>query len=1191
MRVRLKRDELVRLMAASSLSQNHWALKLGFARGHWSEIVNGKHPYPSSRTRERMLEVFGVPFETLFVIEEGSVPETDLQFKLAIRPRYSLIRELAQGGMGTVHLAMDVPRGRQVALKVMSAEAVGGIGVHELLKEIALVARLQHPNILPLFDSGEAAGQPWYVMPWIRDGSLRDRLTREGRLTLAEALPLISAIAEALSHAHGEQVLHCDVKPENVLLQGRHPYLMDFGIARKLHSESREWIGVRRELDFSAGTPAYVSPEQASGELDLDPRSDGYSLACMVYEMLAGRVPFQGTTTREIVTRRFRAPAPDLREFAPETPRAVADVLNQSMALERDHRPSSPLEFAEAMAKATEGRSAAFARARATASRALDRVARRSGLQGSRRHGMGTLFQDLRYGARMLLKNPGFSLVVGLTLALGIGANTAVFSVVNAVLLRPLPFHSPERLAVLGQTEPQDRVTPAQFSFRNFADLRAQTKTFERLAAWYNHSLTLTGQGEAVRLRGVVATADLFPLLGASPALGRTFLPEEDDAGGGAQGYPAILSWGSWQQYFAGDPRVIGRSINLDGNPYTVVGVMPAKFSFPVQAQPVEVWISPSRDAERTGEGAIMVSRGYRGWRVVGRLKEGATVEQAQAEADVVASNLAAQFAGANQDMGIKVMPLHEWQVGNLRLTLLLLFGVVGVVLLIACANVANLLLERALGRRREITVRLALGASRWRIARQLVTENLLLALAGGALGSLLAFAGTSLIVRLSPETFTRITETRLDGRVLGFTALVSLLTGVLFGLAPALGVSHVRLTQSLKEGAGGGGVRSGRARKLLVVAEVALAMVLLVGAGLLVRTLMQLQNVPLGFDPTNVLTMTVAKSPATGPEQTGEFFRQLTERVRGLPGVANASVTWQLPLSGASATTSLNIEGRPDDPGNIPTGVIHSAGPGYFRTMGIPLKQGREFTDHDDLASVPVLIVNETLAKRFFPGDDAIGKRILPGLLHLQPVSHARDRGRGGRREARGSARRRGAGVLFRPGADAGDLADARRPHRRRPACPGHSGAEGSAGDGPERTGVRRPYGRGVSVALGRVHALQHDTARGLRRRGAGHDRSRALWRDRVLSEPVHPRDRHPGCTRSAGSGRAASRHGAGDDADADGHCIGPCRRIRRDPRDDQPVVRRGRDRSGHLRWRRAAARPGGRVGVLRAGPKGNKG
>ena len=594
---------------------------------------------------------------------------------------------------------------------------------------------------------------------------------------------------------------------------------------------------------------------------------------------------------------------------------------------------------------------------------------------------METFWQDLRYGARMLVKNRGFALVAIVTLALGIGANTAIFSVVNAVLLRPLPFYSPERLLALGQTEAADRSNLAQFSFRNFADLREQTKAFERLAAYYNHSLILTGQGEAARLRATIATADLFPLLGASPALGRTFLTEEDNAGGAGQGYPAILSWDCWQQHFGGDGGVVGRTVNLSGDAYTVVGVMPAKFSFPVQAQPTEVWISPARDAEKKGEGAIMVSRGYRGWRVVGRLKEGATIEQAQAESDVVASNLAAQFPEGNKDLGIKVMPLLESLVGNLRFTILLLLGTVGLVLVIACVNVANLLLERGVSRQREMNVRLALGASRWRIARQLVTESLMLALAGGAMGSLLAMWGTELIVSLSPEGITRITETSLDLRVLVFTALVSVLTGVVFGLAPALGVSRVGLAEALKEGGrSGSGVRSGRPRNLLVVAEVALALVLLVGAGLLVRTLIRLQNVPLGFDPRNVLTMIVAKSPGGGHEQTGEFFRQLTERIKALPGVVNASVTWQLPLSGASASASVNIEGRPDDPGFIPTGVIHSAGPGYFRTMGIPLLKGRDFTGHDDMKSPPVIIVNETLAKRFFPDSDALGKRILPG-------------------------------------------------------------------------------------------------------------------------------------------------------------------------------------------------------------------
>jgi putative ABC transport system permease protein len=596
---------------------------------------------------------------------------------------------------------------------------------------------------------------------------------------------------------------------------------------------------------------------------------------------------------------------------------------------------------------------------------------------------MGVLSQDIRYGLRMLLKRPGFTLVAVLTFALGIGANTAIFSVVNAVLLNPLPFPSPERLVALGQTEPESRAALSNFSFRNFADLRDRSKAFERLAAYYNSSLTLTGQGEAARLRVTVATADLFPMLGASPALGRVFLTEEDNPGGGSAGRPAILSWGCWQRYFGGDPAVVGRAVTLSGSTYTIVGVMPANFSFPVQALPTEVWVSTALDAERTGQGAIMVARGYRGWRVVGRLKNGVTVEQAQAEADMVASNLAAQFPDANKDLGIKVMPLLESLVASLRLTLLLIFGTVGVVLLIACVNVANLLLARAVSRQREMNIRVALGASRWRITRHFMTESLMLALAGGALGALLAMWGTDLIVSFSPEGITRIAETRLDARVLAFTALVSVLTGAICGLAPALGVSRERLAEALKEGGrnSAGGLRRGRARRLLVIVEVSLALVLLVGAGLFIRTLMRLQNVRLGFDPRNVLTMTVAKSLSDDPEQTGEFFRQLTERLKALPGVVNASVTWQLPLSGASAMTGLAIEGQPNETGSLPMAVIHTAGPDYFRTMGIPVVQGREFTEHDNTNSAPVLIINETLAKKFFPGGDAIGKHITPGF------------------------------------------------------------------------------------------------------------------------------------------------------------------------------------------------------------------
>ena len=984
MRVRLNQQKLLAFLAQSPLSQNHWALKLGLSKGHWSEIVNGKHAYPSPKTRERMLELLAIPFEDLFEIEAGVPGWTDTDFRRAIADRYLIDSELGQGGMGAVYLARDARHGRIVAVKGISPEAVSGIGVTAFLREIATVAQLQHPNILPLYDSGEAAGHPFYVMPYIRGGSLRTRLDAESRLSPELVARLTAGIAAGLDHAHQQRILHCDIKPENILLDGEHPYVMDFGIARKLHTEVLPWT-LRRELDFSAGTPAYVSPEQASGEAELLPASDVYSLACVVYELLSGRPPFEGTTTESIVSRRFIALPPPLRDFAPEIPRALELAVEQGMALDPKRRPQSAPAFAQAVAAGAEKASARLS----AVSRGLTRLVSRRGRGKSRAvrlglpEGMVTLIQDLRFGARMLMKNPGFGVVAGLTLALGIGANTAIFSVVNAVLLRPLPFYSAERLVALGQTEAEDRENLGQFSFRNFADLRAETRAFERLAAYYGTSLVLTGQGEAVRLRGVVATADLFPLLGASPALGRTFRPDEDNAGGGREGYPVILSWDCWQRHFGGNPQVIGRSIRLDEKAYTVIGVMPARFSFPVQAEPAEFWISPALDAEKTGEGAIMVGRGYHAWRVVGRLKDGATIQQAQAEADVVASSLAERFGEANKDLGIRVMPLREWLVGHLRLTLLLLFGVVGVVLLIACSNVANLLLARGVSRQREITVRLALGASRWRLARQLVTENLMLTLAGGAAGSLLALGATSRIVSLSPEAFTRITETRVDGRVLGFTALVSLVTGVLFGLVPALGVSRARLTESLKEGgrSSAGGRRSGRTRNLLVIGEVALALVLLVGAGLLVRTLTQLQSVPLGFDPRNVLTMTVAKSPTGGPEETGEFWRQLTERVRALPGVSGAGVTWQLPLSGASATTSLNVEGRPDEPGKIPMGVIHAAGPGYFRTMGIRVLRGRDFTDHDDLRSEPVIIVNETLAKRFFPDGDAIGGRILPGF------------------------------------------------------------------------------------------------------------------------------------------------------------------------------------------------------------------
>src|SRR5687768_14988359 len=441
MRLRLRTDRLAALLAASRLSQNHWALRLGLSRGHWSDIVNGRHPYPSAKTRQRMLEVFDVPERELFAPDEASGGTHE--FRLSLAPRYELVRELGQGAMGTVFLATDRPLGRMVAIKVVAPEAAAGVGARALLTEIAFVARLQHPNILPLFEAGEAADHPYYVMPYVRDGSLRALLERRGRLRLPDTLALLDGMARGLSHAHEQQVLHCDVKPENVLVQDGHPFVMDFGIARKLRSEAQEWRAVRRELDFSAGTPAYVSPEQASGDRAVDQRSDVYSLACVVYEMLSGATPFGGKTTQEIITRRFHEPPPSLADHALDVPDAVARVIEQAMALDPILRPATPRELSEALAESAQTGTATVSRSKRVKverrvapigspgaprwrHRARPRAVRAHSL--SSRLSMSGFRADLRYAARSLSRGWRFALGVVLTLALRIGLGALVLS-------------------------------------------------------------------------------------------------------------------------------------------------------------------------------------------------------------------------------------------------------------------------------------------------------------------------------------------------------------------------------------------------------------------------------------------------------------------------------------------------------------------------------------------------------------------------------------------------------------------------------------------------------------------------------------------------------------------------------------------------------------------------------------------
>src|SRR5262245_4727437 len=595
---------------------------------------------------------------------------------------------------------------------------------------------------------------------------------------------------------------------------------------------------------------------------------------------------------------------------------------------------------------------------------------------------MQTLFQDLRYGARTLLKNPGFTFVAIITLSLGIGANTAIFSVVNGALLRPLPFPEPERLVALWET--RGDASDDTVSYPDFADWRAQQSVFERMAVYRDNTLTLTGETRPAVLRAVTASADLFPLLGAKPLLGRMFLTEEDKPGN----LVALLSHDAWRKYFNADPNIGGRRVTLNGRSWTVVGVMAPGFNFPARAEHVDLWVTPAMEGEKTAEDDTPMTeqRGVRFLKAIARLKPGVTPRRAQADLNTIMGRLSAQYPDDDRGYSVIVEPFLEQMVGGVvRRALLILFGAVGLVTLIACANVANLLLARGVGRRREIAVRSALGADRWRVIRQLLTESALLAGAGGAAGLLLAMWGTDLLKWLSPEDLPRVKEIGLDWRVLGFTMLVSLLTGLIFGLAPALRAAKVDLNETLKEGGryGSESIRRNRFRSALVISEIALALVLLIGAALLVNSFLRLQRVNPGFDPHKVLTLRVDLPDYRyrKAEQIAGFNRQSTERVERLPGVGAAGMVFPHPLSGSDANTGFEIEGRPVERSKRPRTDLRFATDGYFSAMGVRLVSGRDFTKHDDLQAPGVIIINEALARRHFPNENPIGKRIRPGI------------------------------------------------------------------------------------------------------------------------------------------------------------------------------------------------------------------
>ena len=602
---------------------------------------------------------------------------------------------------------------------------------------------------------------------------------------------------------------------------------------------------------------------------------------------------------------------------------------------------------------------------------------------------MQKIWQDLRYGARMLLKNPGITFVVILALALGIGANTAIFSVVDAVLLRPLPYPESDRLVFLNETS--QSMEEISIAYPNFADWRSQNHVFENIGVYNRSSYNLTGVGEAERIVTGQVSADMFAALRANPAIGRLFTNDEDKPGAAPV---VVLSYPLWQRRFGGQLSILNQPLSLNGKSYTVIGIMPQGFQFPTR---VEMWVPVG---QLSGDLDWQQRGNHPGLYGVARLKPGVSLAQAKAEMDMIGANLAQQYNESNAGNGIGIRPLLEVYVGDIRRALWVLFAAVAFVLLIACANIANLLLARAQSRQKEMAIRSAMGAGRWRIARQLLTESVLLALIGGTLGMLIAQWGIRLILYVSPDAIPRAKEIGMDWRVLIFTIGLAFVTGILFGLVPALQAGVVDVHETLKETGRG---TSGRhwLRSSLVVVEVATTLVLLIGAGLMIRSFYRLQKVNPGFSYEHLTSFTVSlpEKKYKTAEQRDQFYTQLLQNLRGLPGVEATAAASGLPLGNNGWQTGFVVDGRPRPPRDqTPLMEACLVTPDYFRAMNIPLKRGRYFTDRDDrswiagkdlsqleeverdVAAVNSIVIDEEFARRYWPDEDPVGKRIAMG-------------------------------------------------------------------------------------------------------------------------------------------------------------------------------------------------------------------
>jgi predicted permease len=888
--------------------------------------------------------------------------------------RFEILGELGAGGMGTVYRAFDRHLAREVVLKMVSAEAASGVGSDQLLQEIRHVARLQHPHILPLLEAGDEAGRPWYSMPLVRSGSLGALLKRRARLPLVEVVPLVRGIGRALACAHREHVLHCDVKPENVLIDDGHPYLMDFGIARKLHSESNEWRGVRRGLDYSAGTPAYVSPEQASGDRDIDQRSDVYSLACMVFEMLAGRPPFAGSTTREIVSLRFRVPPAPLREFAPEVPRATVDVLERAMAVSPDRRPPDADAFVAELAASARGVSVAMQSISVGATRVVSRTRARLGMQGPHPHSQPTVLMTgsildilsaLRVAFRSLVKKPLYSFLAILTLGLGIAASTVMYSVVDGILLRPLPYSDPERIVnvypTLTMLQTGATATPqrASFSYPELQNVwRDADEVFDGFAMAYPSTFTLRpDEGEPERIPGAVTTAALLPRVLRVPVLlGRAFTRDDEITGNQV----SMLSESLWRERFGGDPAVIGKTLRLGQATVTIIGVLAG---------------DPTLGGPRPRLWYLMqpwTNNGDHRTNAIARLRPGVTTSHAESRVRAIIEE--------PHGHEVVVSSRKEDLVAGVRQPLWILGAASLLLLVIAAANVGALHVGRLIDRESELTVRRALGASRRQLATQLLAEGIVLSIGSAAVAMVLARYGFSLMSLLVPPGLPRVTELALDVRIMTVGIVVTIGIGVLTAVVPLFafgGTSAPALIGSSRGSVKGRSTLQGA----VIVGQIALATVLLYGTGLMSRTVNALSSADPGFAIRELMNFSLsfpAAAPGDGVPAAAstppDRSREVAEMLRGVPGVRGVAIGL-VPLGGGRGNNDVQPEGYVGDPIMSERRFVSG---GYFDVAGVRILEGRGIEEQDDRPEGPnVLVVSQGLAQHAWPGESAVGKRL----------------------------------------------------------------------------------------------------------------------------------------------------------------------------------------------------------------------